>query len=84
MGSIVASMDGWTDEERKGVLDICLGKAGDVGVWKDAKWCISQLVRGWGKGRDCKITTSQRGRKTTGERQISVTKPDYISEGNFS
>lgn len=42
-------MDGWMDGERRGVLDICLGKAGDVAVWKDAKWCKSQLVSGRGK-----------------------------------
>lgn len=41
-------MDGWMEKER-GVQDICLGKAGDVAVWKDAKWCISQLVSGRGK-----------------------------------
>lgn len=84
MGSVVASVDGWMDGERRGVLDICLGKAGDAGVWKDAKWCISQLVSGRGKEGTAKYQQRERGRKEIEGRQISVTKPDYISDDNFS
>lgn len=42
-------MDEWVDGERRGVLDICLGKARDAVMLKDAKWCISQAVSGRGK-----------------------------------
>ncbi len=52
-------MDEWMDRERRGVLDICLGRAGDVAVWKDAKWCVSQLVSGRGKEETAKIKTKR-------------------------
>lgn len=82
MTSVVALMAGWMDgwREKRCPRHMFRESGKRCGV---ERCQMVYITAGVWQGERKGLQNNNRERKETGERQISVTKPDYSSQGNF-